>query len=153
MRPEKYGPLTEAEGQRVGLANEMYAWTCETFISCTMLGVMASSENPHNSYFWLTSFYKKLLEAFTLYLGIFQPCMYGGARPKWTRIAANFQSIESLSLSCDGRHARAKWGKTFDPLEAQYTRKLCIALVHVVLQQLHLVDGTVSMSWFIWALY
>lgn len=145
--PDGLPNLTEAERQRVGLANDMYDWTCVTFITCTMLGILATIENPHNSYFWLTTFYKKLLESFTPYLGIFQSCMYGGARPKWTRVAANFKIIESLSLSCDGRHTHAKWGKTFDPetgkevfatsLEAQYPRKLCIALVHVVLQQLH----------------
>ena len=36
--------LTEAESQRVGLANEMYDWSWETFISCTLRGIMASIE-------------------------------------------------------------------------------------------------------------
>ena len=102
----------------------MYDWTCETFMSCTVMDVMASIENPRSSYFWLTSFYKKLLEAL-----IYTVCTYMHVWPKWTRIAANFKSIESLSLSCDGRHTRAKWGKTFGnemgaSLEAQYPRRL-----------------------------
>ena len=73
--------------------------------------------------------------------------MYGSSRPKWTRIIASFREIQSLSIACDNSHPHAAWGKTFHPdtglevwatsLESRYPQKLCVAVVHVVLQVLH----------------
>ena len=59
----------------------------------------------------------------------------------------SFKEIQSLSIACDNSHPHAAWGKTFHPdtglevwatsLEARYPQKLCVAVVHVVLQVLH----------------
>ncbi len=114
---------------------------------CVRKGILATLENPNSSLFWLTSFYKRLLEEFTPFSGIFQACMYGSSRPKWTRSIASFREIQGLSMACDNSHPHAAWGKTFLPdtglevwatsLESCYPQKLCVAVVHVVLQVLH----------------
>ena len=145
--PDGLPGLSPTERKRVDLANILYDWACAAFLQCVRAGILATLENPNSSLFWLTSFYKRLLEEFTPFSGIFQACMYGSSRPKWTRIIASFQEIQRLSVSCDNNHIHAAWGKTFHPetglevwatsLEARYPQKLCVAVVHVVLQVLH----------------
>ena len=145
--PDGLPNLSPSERKRVELANILYDWSCSAFLLCVKAGILATLENPNSSLFWLTSFYKRLLESFTPYSGIFQACMYGSSRPKWTPFIASFQEIQRLSVSCDDNHQHAAWGKTFHPetglqvwatsLEARYPQKLCVAVVHVVLQVLH----------------
>ena len=69
--------------------------------------------------------------------------MLGGSRDKWTRLMANFPAIESLNICCDHSHEHQPWGFAKDAegklvwatsLESQYPRKMCVALVSVVLQ-------------------
>ena len=69
--------------------------------------------------------------------------MLGGSCDKWTRIMANFPAIEGLNIRCDHSHEHQSWGFSKDAegrrvwatsLEPQYPRKMCIALVNVVLQ-------------------
>ena len=144
--PDGIAGLSPSEQKRVDLANSLYDWACAAFLLCVRSGILATLENPNSSLFWLTSFYKRLLEEFTPYSGIFQARMYGSSRPKWTRIIASFREIQGLSVACDN-HEHAAWGKTFHPdtglevwatsLEARYPQKLCVAVVHVVLQVLH----------------
>ncbi len=145
--PDGVSHLSEAEKRRVDLANSLYDWACTAFLRCYLLGILATMENPNGSLFWRTSFYKKLLQQFSPYSGIFQACMYGSSRPKWTRIVATFKEIQSLSVACNNQHEHAAWGKTFHPetgvevwatsLESRYPQKLCVAIVHVILQVLH----------------
>ena len=136
--PDGLPGLSPTERKRVELANILYDWACAAFLLCVRTGILATLENPNSSLFWLTSFYKRLLEVFTPYSGIFQACMYGSSRPKWTRIIASFQEIQRLSVSCDNNHEHAAWGKTYHPdtgsevwatsLEARYPQKLCVAV-------------------------
>ena len=145
--PDGLPDLTPSEKKRVDLANTLYEWACAAFLMCVRKGILATLENPNSSLFWLTSFYKQLLEEFTPFSGIFQACMYGSSRPKWTRIIGSFREIQTLSIACDNSHPHAAWGKTFHPdtglevwatsLEARYPQKLCVAIVHVVLQVLY----------------
>lgn len=145
--PDGLPDLSPTERRRVDLANSLYSWACMAFILCVQRGVLATMENPNGSLFWRTSYYKKLLQQFTPFSGIFQACMFGSSRPKWTRLVASFKEIQKLSVACDNQHEHAAWGKTFHPetgqevwatsLESRYPRKLCVAIVHVVLQVLH----------------
>jgi hypothetical protein len=100
-------------------------------------------DNPKNSYFWLTCWLLELLKAAPAFFGDFQACMLGGSCDKWTRIMANFPAIEGLNIRCDHSHEHQSWGFSKDAegrrvwatsLEPQYPRKMCIALVNVVLQ-------------------
>jgi hypothetical protein len=78
-----------------------------------------------------------------VFVADFQVCMLGGSRDKWTRIIANFPTINVLNIKCDRSHTHLPWGFAKDDtgqqvwatsLESQYPRKLCVALVNVVLQ-------------------
>ena len=78
--------------------------------------------------------------------------MYGGSRGKWTKILANFKSIEAMDVRCNRAHQHAPWGFAVNDegqqvwatsLESRYPRKLCVVLTQLVLQvaeqhQLHL---------------
>ena len=103
-------------------------------------------ENPRSSFFWVTDYFLRLLKEFPLYFTNFQVRMLGGSRDKWSRIVANFAEIEQMDIECDKSHPHAPWGFAFDDsgktvsavsLEAQYPRKLCVALVQTALQCLH----------------
>ena len=116
------------------------------------LGVLATMENPSNSYFWLTCWVKSLQQQATTYQTDFQVCMYGGSRDKWTKILANFKTIEAMDVRCNRAHQHAPWGFAINEegqqvwatsLESRYPRKLCVVLTQLVLQvaenhQLHL---------------
>ena len=101
-------------------------------------------ENPKNSFFWMTKWFLHLMKEISIYHADFQVCMLGGLRDQWTRIAASFPGIDQLCIECDHSHPHAPWRKALNTdgqqvwatLESQYPRKLCVALVMCVLQQL-----------------
>ena len=143
LYPEGLPDLLPADRTRVDLANLLFQYACEIFLRATELGVLATMENPKNSYFWITCWLLDLLKAVPAFFGDFQVCMLGGNRDKWTRIMANFQAIESLNIRCDRTHAHQPWGFAQDAegrrvwatsLESQYPTKMCVTLVDLVLQ-------------------
>ena len=77
-----------------------------------------------------------------VYVADFQVCMLSGDRDKWTRIVANFFGITVLNIKCDRSHTHLPWGFAkvhmgqqvwATSLKSQYLRKMCIALVNIVL--------------------
>ena len=130
---------------RVEKANALYVSACEIFEVCHAKGVLVTMENPSSSIFWLTDPFIALLNQVELSYTNFQMCMLGGSRPKWTQLAANFVGIKELDQECDKSHTHLPWGKVLDETgrlifatseEAQYPRKMCVALVQCVLRQL-----------------
>ena len=100
-------------------------------------------ENPRGSYLWMIPYLLDLQRTYPLYVTDFQACMYGSMRDKWTRIVASFEEISQMDVSCDRSHKHLGLGFTTDAQgrkiwataeESQYPRKLCIALVQIVLQ-------------------
>ena len=76
---------------------------------------------------------------------IFRIAWLGGARPEWTRLAANFEAISFQDVECDEWPSHLPWGKTLDykdkgvyatSTQPEYPRKMCVALVQCVLRQL-----------------
>ena len=141
--PEGLPWLTEAEAERVRLANILYEFSMKIYVICCLKGILVTVENPKNSFFWLTVWVLNVLASHAVYNSEFQHCMMGGSRDKWTRIIANFPSISQMSIKCDRTHTHAAWGFAHDEqgrqvwatsLESQYPRKLCITLVSVVMQ-------------------
>ncbi len=137
--------LNPDERCRVQKANELYLHACLLFEACHARGILVTMENPSYSIFWLTDPFVALLNQVELSFTNFQMCMLGGARPKWTRLAANFHGISEMDLPCDNSHKHLPWGKVMDDSgrwifatseEAQYPRKMCVALVECVLRQL-----------------
>ena len=132
-----------AERQRVDIANELFRYTCQLFALCVQRGVLATMENPRGSYLWMIPYVLELQRAYPLYASDFQACMYGSMRDKWTRVVASFPEITEMDAVCDRNHKHLGWGFTTDlqgrkvwatSEESQYPRKLCIALVQIVLQ-------------------
>ena len=105
--------------------------------------LLATMENPRGSYFWLTDYVLELMRNHPLFSTDSQACMYGLMRDKWTRIVASFKGIAQMDAVCDRSHKHLGWGFTTNSegqrvwatsVESQYPRKLCIALVQIVLQ-------------------
>ena len=143
--PEGLESLTGVDYLRVQAANALYCRACKIFKRCSELGKVVTLENPSNSYFWITVWWLQVQQNLQTFATDFQVCMYGGSRPKWTKIAANFEAIKNLDIACDHSHQHAAWGKTFDSegkqvwatsTEAQYPRKMCVALTTCVIQLL-----------------
>ena len=133
------GPI---ERKRVEIANELFRYTCQLFAFCVKRGVLATMENPRGSYLWMIPFLVELQRIYPLFATDFQACMYGSERDKWTRIVASFPEITQMDVTCDRKHKHLGWGFTTNAQgqkvwatseESQYPRKLCIALVQVVL--------------------
>ena len=83
------------------------------------------------------------MRIYPLHATDFQACMYGSTRDKWTRIVASFPEIVQMDAVCDRKHSHSGWGFTTNAAghkvwataeESQCPRKLCIALVQLVLQ-------------------
>lgn len=135
--------LKPADRKRVEIANELFRYTCQLFAFCIQQGVLATMENPRGSYLWIIPFLLELQRNYPLFVTDFQACMYGSERDKWTRIVASFPEIAQLDVACDRKHKHLGWGFTTNAQgqkvwatseESQYPRKLCIALVQVILQ-------------------
>ena len=135
--------LSPIDQKRVDIANELFRYTCQIFAFCVRRGILATMENPRGSYLWVIPFVLELQRIYPLFATDFQACMYGSLRDKRTRIVASFPEIVQLDVTCDRRHKHLGWGFTTNAQgqkvwatseESQYPRKLCIALVQVILQ-------------------
>lgn len=144
--PHGLPSLSGNDKQRVLIANDLFEYTCKLFKKAVQAGILATVENPKNSYFWVTDWFLHLMKTCRLFVADFHVCMLGGTRNKWTRIVANFQEIQQLSIECDKSHDHEPWRFAQDSdgkrvwatsLESAYPRKMCIALVQSVLQVAH----------------
>ena len=142
--PEGLPNLSEDDQRRLKIANELFEYACYIFQLACSKGILATMENPRNSYFWITQWVLRLLCRNEIFVADFQVCMLGGTRDKWTRLIANFSEIQSMSIKCDRSHDHAPWGFAQDTdgkqvwatsLESAYPRIMCITLVNVVLQR------------------
>lgn len=141
--PDGLLDLSDSDRERVRLANRLYDVACYIFIQASLMGILATMENPSSSYFWFTSWVLRLVQRLHVFFTDFQVCMYGGLRNKWTRIMANFSGITAMDAVCDNSHEHLPWRFATDSqgkrvwatsLESQYPRKLCVVLVSLVLQ-------------------
>lgn len=104
---------------------------------CTELGKLCMVKNPRSSLFWLVTPWAEQQHAYSLVYQDHQACYYGSSRPKWTRLAANFSQVQTVSGTCDGKHKHAAWGVVAKgakrvyatALEVHYPTKLCEAIV------------------------
>eukprot|EP00435_Cladocopium_sp_Y103_P065983 s116_g28.t1 len=135
--------LSGDERRRVGIANELFHYTCFLFALCIVRGVLATMENPRGSYLWVTEYVLALMRIYPLYATDFQACMYGSMRDKWTRIVASFPEIVQMDATCNRQHPDLGWGFTVNQSgekvwataeESKYPRKLCVALVQIFLR-------------------
>ena len=131
---------------RVTAANKVYDSIAQLVRKAKQRGTLWSMENPRNSILWLIPCIKDLCEV--CFFADFQACMFGGARPKWTRFAhgpTNF--LKKLCRTCDGSHSHAPWGRSATgswatSLETVYPLELCTSIAQIVLDSLMLQPST-----------
>ena len=137
--PDGIPGLTGVNLARVSAANILYAFCAEILEICVKLGKLFMLENPKNSLFWVTTAWCESSCADLLYFAEHQACAYGGKRPKWTRLAANFEQVATICKLCPQDHQHEPWGlvktggtkKVFaTSLEVHYPRLLCDAITH-----------------------
>ena len=150
--PHGLPTLSENEMRRVLIANDLFGYTCRLFQKAVHAGVLATVENPKNSYFWQTDWFLRVMRTCRIFVADFQVCMSGGSRNKWTRLVASFPQIQQLNIACDHSHQHEPWrfAKNSDghqvwatSLESMCPRKMCVAVVQTVLQAAHHEQGLV----------
>ena len=134
--PDGFSYLEGIDLTRVLQANSLYNFCSETVDLCYDLNKLAMVENPSNSLFWQTSFWRKTKCIDRLHLQHHQACAYGSLRPKWTCLAATFPEVYNIDLACPGNHRHQPWGTVAKgskrlfatSLEVHYPADLCRAI-------------------------
>jgi hypothetical protein len=144
-QPDGLSSLKGLDLLRVSAANILYAFTAELLEECCRLNKLFMVENPRNSLFWLTTAWAETPSASRLFFSEHQACAYGGKRPKWTRLGANFPQVETIADICPGNHSHEPWGLVKQgsskrvyatSLEKHYPVLLCEAIVHAFILRL-----------------
>ena len=115
--------------------------SAEVMDLCTSLGKPCMVENPRNSLFSFTTAWVERESSGSHFIEDHQACAYGSARPKWTRLTANFPQVHTICLIFPQNHQHAPWGvlqrgskRVFaTSLEVHYPKKLCEAIAHAFL--------------------
>lgn len=140
--PDGLPNLSQRDRERVRKANLVYAAACRIILACHASGTAWTLENPTNSLFWLTSFWRCVMKQTDPWYATFHSCMYGGARAKSTTLAGSMAKLTTLSVDCDKQHNHLPWGKTSTGFataeETEYPLGLCVALAQVVQEELGL---------------
>lgn len=118
---------------RVLQANSLYSFCSETVDACFALNKLAMVENPSNSLFWCTSFWRKTKCLKHLHVQHHQACAYGSLRPKWTCLQATFPEVCNIDRTGPGNHVHQPWGRIdkgckrlfATSLEVHYPTELC----------------------------
>lgn len=152
--PQPLRSMTEPDGLRslrgrdrlrVSQANILYAFCQEVMDLACSLNIACMIENPKNSLFWFTTAWRDVAHHHMLTYAYHQACAYGGCRPKWTCLCANFPEVALISGVCDNSHQHKPWGivkekgkKTFaTALEVHYPAALCDAIVNAFTVHFH----------------
>ena len=136
FEPDGFADLVGRDADRVGQANILYQFVADTAELCEKLGKMCMIENPANSLFWHVTSIAESPAIQKFFFQDHQACAYGSSRPKWTRLAANFVQVHSISQVCPQDHFHEPWGvvtkgnkKVFaTALEVHYPKGLCEAI-------------------------
>jgi hypothetical protein len=139
--PEGLPDLSGDDLLKVTSANEIYKFIANFFAAADAMGCLCSCENPLRSYMWQTSWWLPFSDWNKT---VFQNCMHGGERPKWSLWISNWSTLTQLSVTCDNSHSHAAWGKVqtatglvfATSLEAEYPKLLCTRYVDALLSEL-----------------
>ena len=129
---------------RVSSANRLYHYLTQVALQCIKRQLVVCIENPRNSLYWKTSFFKPLRRF--LHFTAHQACAYGSLRPKKTVLAHNNEHFDSINKTCPGvsaTHVHKPWGivsqtrkfatseETAYPMQLAYTIAYAFAQVAV----------------------
>lgn len=125
--PAGLADLTQVERARVDSANKVAAACLRIARQCQRLGIPYTLENPGRSLLWWMPGYAKLLRS--SHNVLFDMCMHGGRRKKYTCLVTNAAVFNQLSRECDGKHDHLPWdsadGRFLTAEESQYPALLC----------------------------
>lgn len=133
--------MTKLERARVNSANTLYAFITRVALLCLHSQKLICIENPRSSLFWRTSFFAPLKNLLTY--TVHQACAYGSERPKWTLLAHNTTTLQSLNEICPGlgpQHKHKPWGLANDGTafstaeETAYPMKLAFHIAFCIAQ-------------------
>ena len=138
LEPDGLSTLSGRDRIRVSQANILYHFCKEVMDLACRLNIACMVENPRSSLFWFTTPWCDLSFPERLTYAYHQACAYGGSRPKWTCLCANFPEVALVSLICDNNHTHLPWGvqktngrRVFaTALEVHYPSALCDAIVN-----------------------
>ena len=127
---------------RVEAANKLWEFTAAYLIAADSKGCLCSGENPVNAYLWKTYGWADIHSKW--FHTIYQGCMHGGERPKWSLWISNWQKLQRLSVVCDNQHEHLPWGvkRTVSgnayatAEEAAYPQLLCTRVTLALVDQL-----------------
>ncbi len=135
--PDGLPDLPPHQRNRVRAANQLYALVSRVIHLCEDLRIPWILENPANSYMWTTAPLRTLPSFPSV---CFHNCMYGGSRPKLTKLLYHGFDLSPLHLLCDDSHQHLPWrvqgpsGTEFQTaIECAYPKDLCKAIVQVTL--------------------
>ena len=139
QHPEGLLTLSGLDAGRVASANLVYKHIAIIIMEGDLHGCLCSAENPGRSYMWLTSWWRDIYLSF--FHALFQACMHGSQRDKWSLWVANWKEIMLLRAVCDRSHEHAPWGRLRNGAwataeEAEYTRLLCVRYLQYLLKSL-----------------
>ena len=137
--PEGLPSLQGIDKIKVEAANLFYKHSAIILEEGVVYGCLCSAENPKRSYLWLTKWWKSLYANF--FHALFQGCMHGGTRDKWSLWIGNWNELLGLIAVCDGLHEHSPWGRLGSGAwataeEAAYTRLLCVRYLRLLLRAL-----------------
>lgn len=138
LEPDGLSALSGRDRIRVSQANILHHFCKEVMDLACRLNIACMVENPRSSLFWFTTPWCDLSFPERLTYAYHQACAYGGSRPKWTCLCANFPEVALVSLICDNTHTHLPWGvqktngkRVFaTALEVHYPPALCDAIVN-----------------------
>ena len=127
--------MSQEDWERVNSANILWDFCARFIFRADELGCLVSAENPQNAYMWKCYSWPALVERF--YEVLFQNCMHGGKRAKWSLWVSNWKALQGIAATCDGNHEHLPWGvkrtaegTTFATAEeAEYPLLLCVRVV------------------------
>ena len=132
--PEGLPGLSPKDRSRVTQANRLYSFVHEVINTSHALGHIIVVENPRNSLFWATRWWRSLQVPFSYQAH--QACAYGSDRPQWSVLAYTHAAFSAISHVCPGEtpeHVHAPWGllatpEGLDSEETAYPLRLAAAI-------------------------
>ena len=100
--------LQHEDKQKTEAANLVYEAVANIVAWCSKEAIPVIVENPLRSYMWLTSAFRKVNHMLPEET-IFQNCMHGSSRDKWTLLKGSTTLMAPLALLCDKRHRHESW--------------------------------------------
>lgn len=110
--------MSRTDSVKVQKGNMITEFCAEIAMYCIQNGKIFSIENPTNSIIWEMPCMKNVINHADTHKLEFQPCMWGGTRPKKTAFLTNSTELESLRKERTHQEwEHEKWGVSWNQAE------------------------------------